>query len=151
MIGSVFGWRSFPEISFVILKVPSLAYGRNFPMAPSPWHLVVWNLTVLLKKSFFLVWLQSLISWGFFFFFFLTYQRHYLSFKEFIDKITYGCKTCLILVLKYHFEDYHKFQILIIIISMVASEKKKLISKIQPPSLPGVPRPHYRDHMWWGR
>ena len=87
----------------------------------------------------------------FFFFFFLTYQRHYLYFKEFIDKITYGCKTCLILVLKYHFEDYHKLQILIIIISMVASEKKKLISKIQPPSLPGVPRPHYRDHMWWGR
>ena len=39
MIGSVFGWRSFPEISFVILKVPSLAYGRNFPMTLSPWHL----------------------------------------------------------------------------------------------------------------
>lgn len=39
MIGSVFGWRSFPEISFVILKVPSLAYGGNFSMALSPWHL----------------------------------------------------------------------------------------------------------------
>ena len=39
MIGSVFGWRSFPEISFVIPKVPSLAYGRNFSMALSPWHL----------------------------------------------------------------------------------------------------------------
>lgn len=58
------------------------------------------------------------------FFFFLTYQRYYLSFNEFIDKITYGCKTCLILLLKYHFEDYHKLQILIITISMVASEKK---------------------------
>ena len=31
-------WK-FPEISFVIPKVPSLAYGRNFSMALSPWHL----------------------------------------------------------------------------------------------------------------
>ena len=39
MIGSIFGWRSFPEISFVILKDPSLAYGRNFSMVLSPWDL----------------------------------------------------------------------------------------------------------------
>ena len=149
MIGSVFGWRSFPEISFVILKVPSLAYGRNFPMTLSPWHLNSCLKLDSVTQEIIFLGLASVTHFlrFFFFFFFLNYKRHYLSFKEFIDKITYGCKTCLILVLKYHFEDYHKLQILIIIISMVASEKKKLISKIQPPSLPGVPRPHYRDHM----
>lgn len=123
MIGSVFGWRSFPEISFVILKVPSLAYGGNFSMALSPWHLnnclkldsVTQEISFLGLAS-----VTHLLS----FFFFLTYQRYYLSFKGFIDKTTYGCKTCLILLLKYHFEDNHKLQILIVMISMVASEKK---------------------------
>lgn len=90
MIGSVFGWRSFPEISFVILKVPSLAYGRNFSMALSPG-----DLNSCLKHDSFTQEISFLglasVTHLLRFFFFLTYQRYYLSFNEFIDKITYGC------------------------------------------------------------
>lgn len=92
-------------------------------MALSPWHLNSCLKRDSVTPEIIFLGLAS-VTHVLSFFFFLTYQRHYLSFKEFIDKITYGCKTCLILLLKYHFEDYHKLQILIIMISMVTSEKK---------------------------
>lgn len=111
---------------FIILKVPSLANYTNFSVALSPWHQ-----NSCLKHDGFTqdTSFLGLASVTYLLSFFLTYQRWGVCCNEFIGKITWESKTCLISLLKYHIDYYYKLWTFIITIIMLASKRKKKENK----------------------